>query len=70
GGGVRDPLIVHWPGHLADAGSIRKQFCHAIDIAPTVLAAIGIAQPSEVAGVPQMPVHGTSLLPTFADAEA
>ncbi len=70
GGGVRDPLIVRWPDHLAEAGGIRKQFCHAIDIAPTVLAAIGIEQPTEVASVPQMPVHGTSLLPTFADADA
>ncbi len=68
GGGVRDPLIVHWPGHLADPGSTRKQFCHAIDIAPTVLAAIGIAQPTVVASVPQSPVHGTSLLATFSDA--
>ncbi|MCW5641617.1 MAG: sulfatase-like hydrolase/transferase [Rhodoferax sp.] len=70
GGGVRDPLIVHWPGHLAGAGGLRRQFCHAIDIAPTVLAAVGIAQPQQVACVPQTPVHGTSLLPTFGDAEA
>jgi arylsulfatase len=61
---------MHWPGHLADAGGIRKQFCHAIDIAPTVLAAIGIAQPAHVACVPQMPVHGTSLLPTFGQSDA
>ena len=70
GGGVRDPLIVHWPGHLAGAGGMRRQFCHAIDIASTVLEAIGIAQPQQVACVPQMPVHGTSLLPTFGAADA
>ncbi len=70
GGGVRDPLIIHWPGRLADPGSMRSQFCHAIDIAPTVLAAVGIEQPSQVAGVPQAPVHGTSLLPGFGDAQA
>lgn len=70
GGGVRDPLIVHWPGRLADPGSLRNQFCHAIDIAPTILAAVGIAQPAEVACVPQMPVHGVNLLPTFTDASA
>ena len=70
GGGVRDPLIVHWPGHLADLGGIRTQFCHAIDITPTVLAAIGIEPPTEVACVPQMPVHGTSLLQTFGEAGA
>ena len=70
GGGVRDPLVVHWPGHLAGPGQTRSQFCHAIDIAPTVLAAIGIAPPDTVADVPQMPVHGISLLPSFGDAAA
>ncbi|MEO7939967.1 MAG: arylsulfatase [Burkholderiaceae bacterium] len=70
GGGVRDPLIVHWPGRLADPGSIRTQFCHAVDIAPTVLQAIGIEQPDTVACVPQMPVHGTSFLPSFGDVSA
>ena len=70
GGGVRDPLVVHWPGHLAGPGQTRTQFCHAIDIVPTVLAAIGIAPPATVADVPQMPVHGTSLLATFGDAGA
>ncbi len=70
GGGVRDPLVVHWPGRLAGPGQTRTQFCHAIDIAPTVLAAVGIAAPDRVAEVPQMPIHGTSLLPTFGDAGA
>ncbi len=70
GGGVRDPLIVHWPGHLTNPGSTRSQFCHAIDIAPTLLEAIGIAQPEQVACVPQMPIHGTSLLQSFGDAGA
>ena len=61
---------MHWPGHLTEPGAIRTQFCHAIDIAPTILAAIGIEQPKEVACVPQMPVHGTSLLQTFGEGSA
>ena len=67
GGGVRDPLVVHWPARIARPGGFRRQFCHAIDIAPTVLAAAGIEPPEVVAGVPQMPVHGASLLPTLDD---
>ena len=31
-GGVRTPLVVHWPGRLADPGAVRPQFCHAIDL--------------------------------------
>ncbi|MGV8997004.1 MAG: arylsulfatase [Parvibaculaceae bacterium] len=70
GGGVRDPLIMHFPDKLADAGGIRSQFCHAIDITPTVLDVVGIAQPTVVGGVPQMPIHGVSLKPVLADPKA
>ncbi|HEY1750855.1 MAG TPA: arylsulfatase [Caulobacteraceae bacterium] len=70
GGGVRDPLIVRWPGRLAGEGGFRRQFCHAIDIAPTIYAAAGIEAPARLGGAPQMPMHGASLLPTFAEPEA
>jgi arylsulfatase len=70
GGGVRDPLIMHFPGRIADTGGIRPQFCHAIDITPTVLDVVGIAQPDVVGGVPQMPIHGVSLKPVLADPQA
>ena len=66
GGGVRDPLIMHWPTGLKAAGETRSQFCHAIDIAPTIMDVLGIAPPETVAGVPQMPIDGVSLAPTFA----
>src|SRR6202030_165673 len=70
GGGVRDPLIVRWPRRIKDAGAVRHQFCHAIDITPTILDAVGLALPARVAGVDQMPMHGSSLLPTLTDAAA
>lgn len=71
-GGVRTPLIVHWPNGIpADSrGSVRGQFCHAIDLAPTVLDAAGIPAPATVGGVDQMPMHGASLLASFGDAAA
>jgi arylsulfatase len=70
GGGVRDPLIFHLPAGMAARGETRAQFCHAIDVAPTILDLAGIAPPSVVAGVPQMPVHGVSLKATFSDPAA
>ncbi len=70
GGGVRDPLIVSWPAGLRAAGQLRRQFCHAIDIAPTLLGAVGIAPPAEVNGAPQMPLHGVSLAPALDDPAA
>jgi arylsulfatase len=70
GGGVRDPLLVHWPARLKEAGRMRHQFCHAVDILPTVLDGLGIAPPAVVAEVPRLPVHGVSLVPAFDDATA
>ena len=69
-GGVRTPLVVHWPRGLDARGEVRPQFCHAVDITPTVLDAVGIEQPEVVDGARQQPVDGVSLVPTFADADA
>ena len=62
GGGVRDPLIVSWPGGIdpAVAGQTRRQFHHITDITPTVLELTGVEAPTSHRGVTQQPVHGTS----------
>ncbi len=65
GGGIRDPLIIHWPDRIKDAGAIRPQFHHISDIVPTVLEVLGVEAPEMHNGVPQLPVHGTSMLYTF-----
>ena len=70
GGGVRDPLIVHYPAGVDGPGGIRTQFCHAVDIMPTVLDVIGVAAPDVVAGVEQMPMHGVSLKSALSDPGA
>jgi len=69
-GGVRTPLIVHWPGRVVGPGTVRPQFCHAVDVTPTLLEAIGIPAPDAVDGVVQQRVDGASLLATFGDPEA
>jgi arylsulfatase len=69
-GGIRTPLIAHWPRRIADAGAVRQQFCHAIDIMPTVLEACGVTVPGTIDGVSQQRVDGASLLATFARADA
>ena len=43
GGGIRDPLIVSWPAKLPTDGSVRSQFCHVSDLAPTILELLGVA---------------------------
>ena len=70
GGGVRDPLIFHWPKQLSDTGSLRRPFCHVIDVMPTVLEVTGTEAPETFRGVEQMPLHGVSLASSLRSAEA
>jgi arylsulfatase A-like enzyme len=70
GGGVRAPLVVHWPARLGETGGMREQFHHAIDLAPTMLDLAGVEAPAVYRGVEQLPLHGSSLAYTFDDAQA
>jgi len=64
-GGVRAPLVISWPGGIPTTGEVRRQFHSVIDITPTILEITGTSMPDNFRGVPQMPVHGTSLAYTF-----
>ena len=64
-GGVRQNMAISWPGHITDKGGLREQFCHVIDIVPTILEAAGIQAPLVVDGIKQAPIEGTSLVYTF-----
>ncbi|MDF5739811.1 MULTISPECIES: arylsulfatase [unclassified Nostoc] len=64
-GGTRNPLVISWGAGIKDQGSIRSQFHHVIDIAPTILEVAGITAPEEVNGFKQQPIEGTSLVYTF-----
>jgi arylsulfatase A-like enzyme len=59
-GGVADPCIVCWPDGSLDAGTVRGQFTHAIDVAPTLVELAGLEFPGEIDGVAQSPVDGVS----------
>ncbi|MDZ7676673.1 MAG: arylsulfatase [Acidimicrobiales bacterium] len=69
-GGVRSPLIMHWPERIGDAGGLRHQFHHVIDIAPTIFEAIGITPPDSYNGHDQIPVAGTPVLYAVEDPHA
>jgi arylsulfatase A-like enzyme len=68
-GGTRNATIVHWPEGIEDAGGLRTQFTHVIDLAPTILEAIGLPEPTMVNGVQQSPMEGTSMLYTFKEPD-
>ncbi len=69
-GGSRNPMVVSWPDRIKDAGGIRPQFAHLIDIVPTLLEAAGIPAPDFVNGVQQKPMDGVSIVSTFGAANA
>ena len=69
-GGTRQGMAISWPGHINDAGGIRTQFHHMIDIVPTILEATGIQAPVMVDGVAQKPIEGVSMAYTFDKANA
>jgi arylsulfatase len=69
-GGTRNPLIVRWPAHIKGHGEVRSQFGHVIDIAPTILEAIGIPEPKSVDGTRQYPMDGVSLLDAIDHPDA
>src|SRR5262245_32635676 len=69
-GGTRNGTVVHWPNGITEKGGTRNQFTHVIDLAPTVLEAAGIPEPTMVNGVLQSPYEGTSMLYAFNDGNA
>lgn len=69
-GGTRQGLAISWPAKIKDAGGIRRQFHHMIDIVPTILEATGIKAPQMVDGIKQNPIEGVSMMYTFAKANA
>jgi arylsulfatase A-like enzyme len=70
-GGIADPLIIASPAvPVADRGSIREQYVHVADVTPTVLESIGVRFPDVMNGFVQVPLEGTSFLPTLTTAGA
>jgi arylsulfatase len=69
-GGTRTGTIVHWPNGIAAKGEVRSQFHHVIDVAPTVLEAAGIPEPTFVYGIQQKPYEGVSMAYSFNAPEA
>jgi arylsulfatase len=63
-------MCIAWPNCIKDAGGIRHQFHHVIDIVPTILEATGVPAPSMVNGIAQKPIEGVSMVYTFDKANA
>jgi arylsulfatase len=72
-GGHSVPTVVSWPARLrgtAQAGTLRSQYVHLIDVLPTVLDVAGIEAPARRGGQDLQPVHGASFAATLLDPAA
>ncbi len=68
-GGTRNPLVVSWPAKIKDLGTVRSQFSHVNDVAPTIYELAGIKVPGVVDGVKQEPIDGKSFAKSFSEAK-
>jgi arylsulfatase A-like enzyme len=64
-GGIRTPLIVHWPKRITQGGGICNQPSHLIDIMPTLVELAGATYPPKSKEATITPMQGISLVPTF-----
>jgi arylsulfatase A-like enzyme len=69
-GGTRNPMAVSWPKGIKPDKTPRSQFHHVNDIVPTIYEILGITPPKVVDGFKQDPIDGTSMVYTFASADA
>lgn len=64
-GGIRTPLIVHWPARIVGQGQWRSHLAHLMDIMPTCVEVAGAKYPASAAGKDILPMSGRSLVPAL-----
>ena len=62
-GGIRVPLVVHWPSRIPDPGAIRRQWVHVTDVVPTILEVLDRKQDA-------VSLDGASFLDAITHAQA
>lgn len=64
-GGIRTPLIAHWPHGIEGRGRIVDDVGHVMDFMPTVAELAGAAYPPKFVGREPLPLDGMSLVPVL-----
>ena len=64
-GGISSPCVVHWPAGIRARGELRRDMCHFIDLAPTLLELAGGKWPEKWGDVAVPRPPGLSLVPDF-----
>ena len=69
-GGTRNGMVIHWPNGIKAKNALRSQWHHVIDVAPTILEAVGLPEPRIVNGTPQRPIEGVSMVYSWEDGRS
>lgn len=69
-GGIRVPLVMHWPAGIADPGSLRRQWVHVTDLLPTIMDYTGTSLPETFNGKATQSLDGMSFTGIVANASA
>ena len=64
-GGIRTPMIVHWPARIREGGGIRSRLSHLMDLMPTCVEVSGASYPKTHRNHKILPMEGRSLLPAI-----
>jgi arylsulfatase len=64
-GGIRTPLIAHWPARIKREGELRHDVTHLMDIMATCVDIARADYPKTFAGHDILPLEGRSLMPAF-----
>jgi arylsulfatase len=65
-GGIRTPLIAHWPLGIDKGGAVVDQVGHVIDIMPTLIELANTEYPAIHNGKSILPMEGSSLVSSLA----
>lgn len=65
-GGIRSPLIAHWPEVIREKGKVTSQIGHVTDLLPTILEIAGVEYPAKHDGKRILPSDGRSFLPILS----
>jgi len=66
-GGIRSPMIVHWPQGISRTNQWTDQASHLIDVMATIVDATGVTYPTQLNNHAVLPLEGQSLQPQFND---
>ena len=64
-GGIRTPMIAHWPRRIKESGKISKTLSHLVDLMPSILHATRGKSAEKFQGSPRITLDGRSILPSL-----